>query len=211
MTTNTPKVDKKSPKDGNYEVSNHQRHVIQSGQATIHGRALFEVLTQEAQSFGFYSGTGQGGNVNGPGEGRSVLNTPGMSFEVLGEGLQVKGNDDRACLPAKYILCRHGDIILNAEDGDILLMGKNIRMFAQGGGDDGDFIVQANKVASIKSPDVRIQSDKLVMKANKDMNIVVDGYLELTYGFCLASSKSDLSFGAMSILQKALKITGLGI
>jgi len=50
-----------------------------------------------------------------------------------------------------------------------------------------------------------------VMKANKDMNIVVDGYLELTYGFCLASSKSDLSFGAMSILQKALKITGLGI
>ena len=56
----------------------------------IHGMANFEVQTQESQNFGFYSNTGQGGTEGGPGTGKAVLYTPGMSTEVLGTGLKTR-------------------------------------------------------------------------------------------------------------------------
>ena len=66
------------------------RYVVQSGQSSIHGDTLYEVQTQEAQSFAFHSGTGQGGSGKGPGTGKAVLYTPGCSMEILGEGLKVR-------------------------------------------------------------------------------------------------------------------------
>ena len=94
----------KAPNDGqNLERDVHLRYCTQSGQSSIHGDTLYEVQTQEAQSFAFHSGTGQGGSGGGPGTGKAVLYTPGLSMEVLGEGLKVRDAGDVSMLPAKII------------------------------------------------------------------------------------------------------------
>ena len=60
----------KIPKDKqNLERDQKLRYCVQSGQSSIHGDTLYEVQTQEAQSFAFHSGTGQGGSGKGPGTG----------------------------------------------------------------------------------------------------------------------------------------------
>ena len=124
----------KAPNDGqNLECDKHLRYVVQSGQSSIHGDTLYELQTQEAQSFAFHSGTGQGGSGGGPGTGKAVLYTPGSSTEVLGEGLKVRTNNDLSQLPAKIIKCKKGDVVIDCENGDITLRGRNINFEAIGG------------------------------------------------------------------------------
>lgn len=196
----------KTPKDKKpYTRETTARYAVQSGKATIHGMTLYEVQTQEAQSFGFYSGTGQGGALSGPGEGRAVLDTPGMSYEVLGAGLKAKGgNTNENFNPAKYIYCKHGDICLEAKDGDIILRGRNVRIFAEGGGNDGDFTVNANKVASVKAMDVRLQAEKISLTSSNTLNIISKGFLEMQSGFVNVANAGDLDLTAIGLLIKSL-------
>ena len=83
-----------------------------------------KLLTQEAQSFGFYLELVKVVLVVELGTGKHVLYTPGLSMEVLGEGLKVRDAGDVSCLPAKIIKCKRGDIIIECENGDITLRGK---------------------------------------------------------------------------------------
>ena len=81
------------PIDGkNPECSSKLRYCITSGDMDpIHGMSNYQVMTQEAQILGFYADTGQGkGGQGGPGTGKAVLYTPGLSMEVLGEGVKFK-------------------------------------------------------------------------------------------------------------------------
>jgi len=200
MSNKGPVFDKAPPKDGkDYWRRAYVRHSEESGQGTIHGMSLYELQTQEGQSFGFYSGTGQGGVPNGPGTGRAVLNTPGMSYEVVGSGLKAKGNEGNTSNRAKYILAKHGNIVIEAEDGDIILMGKNVRFFANGGGDDGDVTINANHIVNVKSShDIRLQSDNTIaMTSVKEMNIVTEGFYKLGYSFAVGSAASDINFGSV--------------
>jgi hypothetical protein len=147
----------KSPNDGqNLERDVHLRYCTQSGQSSIHGDTLYEVQTQEAQSFAFHSGTGQGGSGGGPGTGKAVLYTPGSSTEVLGEGLKVRSAGDVTQLPAKIIKCKKGDVVIDCENGDITLRGRNINFEAIGGGQDGQFNIKATRVATIDAPDIKL-------------------------------------------------------
>ena len=41
---------------------------------------------------------------------------------------KIKTADEDALVPVKYINAKHGDIVLNAQDGDIILIGDNILM-----------------------------------------------------------------------------------
>ena len=103
----------KAPNDKkNLERQAKLRYAIQSGQSSIHGDTNYEIQTQEAQSFGFYASTGQGASQGGgPGTGKHVLYTPGMSMEVLGEGLKVRDPGDISQLPAKIIKAKKGDMV----------------------------------------------------------------------------------------------------
>ena len=107
----------KSPNDRkNLERQAKLRYAIQSGQSSIHGDVNYEIETQEAQSFGFYASTGQGrSQAGGPGTGKHVLYTPGMSMEVLGEGLKVRDAGDISQLPAKIIKAKRGDMVLSVK------------------------------------------------------------------------------------------------
>ena len=194
----------KAPNDGqNLECDKHLRYVVQSGQSSIHGDTLYELQTQEAQSFAFHSGTGQGGSGGGPGTGKAVLYTPGSSTEVLGEGLKVRTNNDLSQLPAKIIKCKKGDVVIDCENGDITLRGRNINFEAIGGDQGGQFNIKATRVATIDSPDIRLQGEKILIKSDNTCNVISKGFLELKSGFTLSASFADESFGTMAQVLKA--------
>ena len=190
----------KSPNDKkNLERSVRLRYAIQSGQSSIHGDTNYEIQTQEAQSFGFYASTGQGASEGGgPGTGKHVLYTPGSSTEVLGEGLKVRKPGDISQLPAKIIKAKRGDMIFECENGNILLRAKNIFVDANGGGQDGQFTVKAERLADIGAPDIRLQGEKITAKSTKDMTVIAKGQFELKYGFMVAAAFADANFGALT-------------
>ena len=197
-----------APKDKkNLERQVKLRYAINSGQSSIHGETLYEIETQEAQSFAFHSGTGQGGTGGGPGTGKAVLYTPGMSMEVLGDGLKVRDVGDISQLPAKIIKCKKGDLILDCENGNILLRAKNIFVDADGGGQDGQFTVKAERIVDIGAPDIRIQGEKITAKASKDMTVIAKGQFELRYGFMVAAAFADESFGALTANLKKTQLS----
>ena len=198
----------KAPKDKkNLERQVKLRYAINSGQSSIHGETLYEIETQEAQSFAFHSGTGQGGTGGGPGTGKAVLYTPGSSTEVLGEGLKVRKPGDISQLPAKIIKAKRGDMIFECENGNILLRAKNVFIDANGGGQDGQFTVKAERLADIGAPDIRVQGEKITVKATKDTNVIAKGQLELKYGFMVAASFADEKFGALTANLKKTQLS----
>ena len=197
------------PKDNKQpEIKKYKRFQFQSGQDTIHGMTNFEVQTQEAQTFGFYADTGQGkSKTGGPGTGKAVLYTPGSSTEILGEGLKVRDSGDIVQLPAKIIECRRGDVIIECENGDITLRGRNINIEAVGGGKDGVFNINANRIVDVDAPDIRLQGEKICTKATKDLSMISEGFTEMKYAFAMFASEADKDFGVMAkTLQEATSI-----
>ena len=125
---------------------------------------------------------------------------PGCSTEWLGEGLKVRGADNEGEPPekAKLIVAKRGDIHLIAEDGDIILEAKNIRAYAQGGGQDGNYTVECCKLAQIKSPDIRLQGEKVSIRGSNTVSIVAVGFMDMRYGFAMASGFADFMFGSIA-------------
>ena len=198
----------KAPDDKkNLERTVKLRYAVQSGQSSIHGDTLYQVQTAEAQSFGFYANTGQGASGGGPGTGKHVLYTPGMSMEVLGEGLKVRDPGDVSQLPAKIVKAKKGDMIFECENGNIILRAKNIFVDANGGGQDGQFTVKAERIADIGAPDIRVQGEKITVKAAKDMTVIAKGQFELKYGFMVAASFADENFGALTANLKRTQLS----
>ena len=199
----------KAPNDKkNLERDVRLRYSVQSGQSTIHGDTNYQVITQEAQSFGFYQSTGQGASEGGgPGTGKHVLSTPGMSMEVLGSGLKVRDAGDISQLPAKIIKAKKGDMIFECENGNILLRAKNVFIDADGGGQDGQFTVKAERIVDIGAPDIRVQGEKVTVKSSKDMTVIAKGQFELRYGFMVAASFADKNFGALTANLKKTQLS----
>ena len=199
----------KAPNDKkNLERDVRLRYSVQSGQSTIHGDTNYQVITQESQSFGFYQSTGQGASEGGgPGTGKHVLSTPGMSMEVLGSGLKVRDAGDISQLPAKIIKAKKGDMIFECENGNILLRAKNVFIDADGGGQDGQFTVKAERMVDIGAPDIRVQGEKVTVKASKDMTVIAKGQFELRYGFMVAASFADKNFGALTANLKKTQLS----
>ena len=200
----------KPSNDGqNLERDVHLRYCVQSGQSSIHGDTLLEFQTQEAQSFAFYADKGEGkSGSGGPGTGKAVLYTPGQSCEVLGEGLKVRDAGDIEPVYAKIIDCKKGDMLLQCENGDITIKARNINLVAEGGGQDGQFFIEASRIAQITAPDVRVQGEKILISAKNSANIISKGFFQLKYGFALAAADADMSYGVMSeVLKKAPTIS----
>ena len=199
------------PTDGkNQEVTSKLRYVISSGDMdAIHGMSNYQVMTQEAQVLGFYADTGQGkGGQGGPGTGKHVLNTPGLSMEVLGKGLKVRDNGDITQLPAKIIKCKRGDVIIDCENGDITLKARNINIQANGAGNkDGQLLIDGARLVDVRGPDVKIQGEKFTCRATQECDIVTNGFMKMQSAFKIDAQKADETFGAMAgVLQKATSL-----
>ena len=199
------------PTDGkNPECSAKLRYCITSGDMdAIHGMSNYQVMTHEAQLLGFYADTGQGkGGQGGPGTGKHVLNTPGLSMEVLGKGLKVRDNGDITQLPAKIIKCKRGDVIIDCENGDITLKARNINIQANGAGNkDGQLLIDGARLVDVRGPDVKIQGEKFTCRATQECDIVTNGFMKMQSAFKIDAQKADENFGAMAgVLQKATSL-----
>ena len=186
----------KGTKDGqNVERVVRKRYAFNSGQDSIHGSTLFQTETQESQSFGFYASTGQGASEgSGPGTGKAVLYTPGMSQEILGQGLKVRGDSDNTLLLAKLIECERGDQHFECKDGNITIRARQINLDAS-----DQVVIKGDKKIQINTDgDIVMNSSKTTINCTKDMNIIVRGVFECKYGLMTAARFSDENFGALT-------------
>ena len=186
----------KGTKDGqNVERVVRKRYAFNSGQDSIHGSTLFQTETQESQSFGFYASTGQGASEGGgPGTGKAVLYTPGMSQEILGQGLKVRGDSDNTLLLAKLIECEKGDQHFECKDGNITIRARQINLDAS-----DQVVIKGDKKIQINTDgDIVMNSSKTTINCTKDMNVIVRGVYECKYGLMTAARFSDEKFGALT-------------
>ena len=186
----------KGTKDGqNVERVVRKRYAFNSGQDSIHGSTLFQAETQESQSFGFYGSTGQGASEGGgPGTGKAVLYTPGMSQEILGQGLKVRGDSDNTLLLAKLIECEKGDQHFECKDGNITIRARQINLDAS-----DQIVIKGDKKIQINTDgDIVMNSSKTTINCTKDMNVIVRGVYECKYGLMTAARFSDEKFGALT-------------
>ena len=186
----------KGTKDGqNVERVVRKRYAINSGQDSIHGSTLHQIETQESQSFGFYASTGQGASEGGgPGTGKAVLYTPGMSQEILGQGLKVRGDSDNTLLLAKLVECERGDQHFECKDGNITIRARQINLDAS-----DQIVIKGDKKIQINTDgDIVMNSSKTTINCTKDMNIIVRGVFECKYGLMTAARFSDENFGALT-------------
>ena len=199
------------PKDGkNVEERDFLRYSFSSGQPSINGMTNFRVKTQEGQSFSFHSGTGIGGEQTGSGTGRAILSTPGLYEENLGDGLAFRSSPINYILPAKQINCRKGDIVLDAENGDIILRGQNIRFNAVGGKQDGVLTIEAKRSIDVDTAALRVQSENAtVFVKSGDLNVFVKNKCQFEYNIFVASAFSEKSFGVLSKQFQSLNIRSL--
>ena len=188
-----------SPKDEkNYEAEVFERHTRSSGDMdSIHGMSNYQITTQEGQSMGFYADTGQGkGGQGGPGTGKFVLNTPGMSMEVLGKGLKVRDEGDTTQLPAKQTICKRGDVFTVCENGDVVIRARNIILEADGAGNkDGQIMINANRMVDIKAPDIKEQAEKILQRATQEIDVSTNLKKEKR-NFNIGFDAADIDFGA---------------
>jgi len=199
------------PKDGkNVEERDFLRYSFSSGQPSINGMTNFRLKTQEGQSFSFHSGTGIGGEQTGSGTGRAILSTPGLYEENLGDGLAFRSSPINYILPAKQINCRKGDIVLDAENGDIILRGQNIRFNAVGGKQDGVLTIEAKRSIDVDTAALRVQSENAtVFVKSGDLNVFVKNKCQFEYNIFVASAFSEKSFGVLSKQFQSLNIRSL--
>ena len=186
----------KGTKDGqNVERVVRKRYAINSGQDSIHGSTLFQTETQESQSFGFYASTGQGASEGGgPGTGKAVLYTPGMSQEILGQGLKVRGDSDNTLLLAKLIECEKGDQHFECKDGNITIRARQINLDAS-----DQVVIKGDKKIQINTDgDIVMNSSKTTINCTKDMNVIVRGVYECKYGLMTSARFADEKFGALT-------------
>lgn len=207
-------IPQQSPPEDKKELErlSKKRYAIQSGQSTIHGRSLWEVQSQESQTMGFYANTGQGGSGKGATTAKHVLFTPGSSLEHLGQNLKAKGNEPGDYNPAKVIICEHGDIHLEARDGDIFLKGKNVHIFADGGGEKGNIDLRANKNLNLKASTIKLQSEGIFLSAKKDLNLFSRGFMEIQSGFTASSTITDsLLSGPLQGIVNSFSLAGVSV
>ena len=199
------------PKDGkNVEERDFLRYSFSSGQPSLNGMTNFRVKTQEGQSFSFHSGTGIGGEQTGSGTGRAILSTPGLYEENLGDGLAFRSSPINYILPAKQINCRKGDIVLDAENGDIILRGQNIRFNAVGGKQDGVLTIEAKRSIDVDTAALRVQSENAtVFVKSGDLNVFVKNKCQFEYNIFVASAFSEKNFGVLSKQFQSLNIRSL--
>ena len=146
------------------EVRNYFRmarpgfEIVSNHLSELYGVSEYVLTTDESQGMGFYK--------NGTGKLSS-----NKSFEIIsGESTHTK--DDNSVAVGVY--AKNGNVHIKADNGDIILEGKNIKMWAHGEENDdrGIFQIEANKEFKLDTPTIKLTAaDALQMfgKSNVTM------------------------------------------
>ena len=177
-----------------YDIDTRRHYRQEAGQNSPYGKVSYRILTNLGSGHGWYQ--------NGVSEDHQLVAT-GRSVEALGENIKKsKTNAQDPVLPAKLIQAKHGDIVLEALDGDIILKGDNVIIAATGlrNTSDGDIQMYANKAVNIEGSDIRLNGAQIRITAKKDLTLVGKVYGELISGTVTMTSAAD--FGGSSIIAK---------
>ena len=187
-----------SSKVGDFDIDDKRHYRVEGGQDSPYGKVSYRVLTNLGSGHGWYQ--------NGVSEDHQLVAT-GRSVEALGENIKKVKTDVQDPLNcAKLIQAKHGDIVIDALDGDIILKGDNIIIEANGTRDnnDGDVLIQANKQMTLTAPDIRVEGTQLKLLASKDFSLVGKAYGEVIGGVLNIVQASD--FGTSSLIGKITNI-----
>ena len=180
--------------DGDFDIDVKRHYRVEAGQDSPYGRVNFRTLTNHGSGFGFYE--------DKPGMENFQCGVTGRSVEALGSMIERPRDAAQDVIyPAKWIKCKHGDIVLDADDGDIILKADNIILEAKGIKDDqsGDIQMKANQAIHMNAPDVRIMGSNLRFTARKDFTISAKVTGGIVAGLLNMAASSD--FGASVPLE----------
>lgn len=183
---------------GDFDIDQRRNFRLEGGQNTPYGKVSYRVLSNLGSGHGWYQ--------KGEREDHQFVAT-GHSVEAVGEKVKKsKTGKEDPVLPAKLIQAKHGDIILEAQDGDIILIGDNILMYADGvrNTEDGDIQMYANKGINMYAPDVKLRATNMRLIGIKDLSLIGKVYGEFTGGVVNAVASSD--FGSSSLITKLTSI-----
>ena len=184
--------------NGDFDIDDKRHYRVEAGQSSPYGKVSYRVLTNLGSGHGWYE--------NGVSEDHQMVAT-GRSVEALGENIKKVKTDVQDPLNcAKIIQAKHGDIVIDALDGDIILKADNIIIEANGTRDnnDGDVLIQANKNITVTSPDIRIEGTQMKLLATKDISILGKAYAEVIGGVCNIVQASD--FGTTTLTDTLANI-----
>lgn len=183
---------------GDFDIDKRRHYKVEAGQNSPYGKVSYRVLTN--------SGSGHGWYQNGVSEDHQLAAT-GRSVEALGENLKKsKTSGQDPINPAKLIHAKHGDIVFDAMDGDIIIKGDNVIIEANGirNTGDGDIQMYANKAVNIEGSDIRVNGANIRITAKKDFSLVGKVYGEIIGGTTNVTAASD--FGGSSLISKIKSI-----
>lgn len=89
--------------------------------------------------------------------------SPSTSYELVGE----KCNDGE---PGKVIIAKNGNIHIEAQNGDIILKAKNIRIVAEDG--SGEVTLNSGKIIEIKAPYVKENATNISVTASGNLETI---------------------------------------
>jgi hypothetical protein len=112
---------------------------------------------------------------------------PGSSHEIVGTNLLKDRKESERENIAKSITAENGDIVINAEDGNIKLKAKNIYIETLGSGSDGSILVRAN--------------DHIIMRADEQLNLAGGKVCVTSADSITLNAKGYLRFLCADIIQ----------
>ena len=187
----------KNDRDYDIDVKNH--YTVKAGQDSPYGKVSYRVITNNGSSMSFHEAGLNTENLQTAVSGRSC--------EFLGE--MIKRPRDAAqdpMVPAKWIKCKHGDVVIDCDDGDIILKADNIIMEAKGltADNSGDIQMKANKGILVDAPDIRIVGSNLRLTARNEFTISAKVMGGIVAGVLQMASSAD--FGASIPLSKLTQL-----
>ena len=184
--------------DFDFDVKRHFR--IEAGMNSPYGRVQHRVLTNYGCGHGYYE--------SGIGKEDFQLGTTGSSIECLGHAIErPRSAAQDPVYPAKWIKCKHGDIVLDADDGDIILKADNIILEAKGVRDDlsGDIQMHSTKAIHVKTEDLRVKTTQLDVVATKSSSISASIQNNLIGGIVSVISRTDMGGSVNLTLLEEVK------
>ena len=187
----------KNDRDYDIDVKNH--YTVKAGQDSPYGKISYRVITNNGSGMSFHEAGLNTENLQTAVSGRSC--------EFLGE--MIKRPRDAAqdpMVPAKWIKCKHGDVVIDCDDGDIILKADNIVMEAKGltADNSGDIQMKANKGILVDAPDIRIVGSNLRLTARNEFTISAKVMGGIVAGVLQMASSAD--FGASIPLSKLTQL-----
>lgn len=115
---------------------------------------------------------------------------PGSSHEICGSAL----NQDNSSIGpseniAKSIVCKNGDLVLAAPDGNVKIIAKNIYVETIGSESDGSILIKANDHITMRAEEqLNLAGGKVCVTSADSITLNAKGYLRLLYADVIQGS-----------------------